>query len=198
MAKEYVIGNLQVEGAEDGGMPSSDTGLYLMSQEAFYSGWLKALRACGFRLDSIPHHLETKLNLIFFVAGYRRVGNHYERHTDQSPFELTVNANGSFGCGEFFLPPGGLLVYKGDKAGVFVQQDNCNPRAINSLEYTCPAHVNMIDQVKNCSQALYFNNTRSDENMPERINIVDGNPVNVFINMDITIGKSIFFVSGHL
>ena len=162
-----------------------------MSQEFLFSGQLKALRACGFRLiNSNPP--ETEISLIFFVAGYRLVGNSYKRYTDPFMFFLTINASDSFGCDELNLPNGGLQAFKGDKAGVFVQQAYyCNQFAINSPIYTCPAHVNMVDTVKNCSQALYFNNTRDDENMPERINIVDGNPVNIFINMNITIGESV-------
>ena len=190
IVREYVIGNLQVE-TQDGGTPSPDTGLYLMSQEFLFSGQLKALRACGFRLiNSNPP--ETEISLIFFVAGYRLVGNSYKRYTDPFMFFLTINASDSFGCDELNIPNGGLQVSKGDKAGVFVQQAYyCNQFAINSPIYTCPAHVNMVDTVENCSQALYFNNTRDDENMPERINVVDGNPVNIFINMNITIGEPV-------
>ena len=189
VAREFVIGNLEVE-TQDGGTPSPDTGLYLMSHETPNVGKLKALRACGFHLDSIPYYPGTEISLIFFVAGYQLVGNSYERHTNQFPFQLAVNDSGSFGCSNFLIPFGGLPVSQGDKAGIFIQRGDCSLRAINSLEYTCPAHINMIDPVKNCSQALYFNNTRNDENMPERINAIDGYPVNVFINMDITIGKS--------
>ena len=169
-----------------------------MSREVPNSGRLKALRACGFRLDSIPRHPVTKLSLIFFVAGYRLIGSRYERLTDQFPFELTIDASGSFGCGNFFIPFGGLPASKGDKAGIFVQQDDCNKCAINSLEYTCPAHVNMIDLVKNCSQALYFNSTRDDESMPKSINAIDGYLVNMFINMDMTIGKAVYFMFYNL
>ena len=164
-----------------------------MSQEAHFSGRLKALRACGFRLiNSSSHRPGAQISLIFFVAGYQLVGNSYVRHTDPFTFFLTIDASDTFGCGDLNIPGNaGLPVYKGDKAGVFVQQAYyCNQFAINSPIYTCPAHVNMIDPVKNCSQALYFNNTRDDENMPERISVFDGNPVDIFINMDITIGKS--------
>ena len=170
-------------------MPSPDTGLYLMSQEAQTSGWLRGLRACGFLVNSIPS-IATDPGLIFYVASYKLVGNYYERHTEQFSFALTVNANGSFGCGNFNLPSGMLPVSKGDKAGVFIQPGNCYPHAINSPEYTCPAHINMIDSPSNCSQALYFNSTMDDKMMPERIHVVDGNPVSVFINLNITIGKS--------
>ena len=104
IARKYVISKLQVETAKDGGTPSPDTGLYLMSREVPNSGRLKALRACGFRLDSIPRHPVTKLSLIFFVAGYRLIGSRYERLTDQFPFELTIDASGSFGCGNFLFP----------------------------------------------------------------------------------------------
>ena len=161
-----------------------------MSQEVLYSGQLKALRACGFRL--INSHLPgTEISLIFFVAGYQLVGNSYVRHTNPFMFFLTINASGSFGCGELNIPSGVLQVYKGDKAGVLVQQAYyCNQFSINSPINTCPAHVNMVDPVKNCSQALYFNNTRDDETMPERISVFDGNPVDIYINMDVTIGKS--------
>ena len=188
VVREFVIGNLEVE-TQDGGTPSPDTGLYLMSHEAPNVGKLKALRACGFHLDSIPYYPGTEISLIFFVAGYQLVGNSYERHTNQFPIQLAVNDSGSFGCSNFLIPFGGLQVSQGDKAGIFIQRGGCSLRAINSLEYTCPAHVNMIDPVKNCSQALYFNSTSKDENMPERISVGDGHPVNVFINMDITIGK---------
>lgn len=158
-----------------------------MSQEVQTTGWLRQLQACGFRLSSssIPD-----LSLIFFLASYKLVGNYYERHTEQFPFELTVNASGSFGCGNFNIPSGILLVSKGDKAGVFIQPGNCYPLAINSLQYTCPAHINMVDSPNNCSQALYFNSTMNDKMMSERIHVVDGNPVNMFINMNITIGRS--------
>ena len=188
VTREFVIGNLEVE-TQDGGTPSPDSGLYLMSQEAPINATLKALRACGFHLDSIPYYPGAEISLIFLVAGYQLVGNSYERHTAQFPFELSVNDSGSFGCSNHLIPFGGLPVFQGDKAGIFIQRGDCSLRAINSLEYTCPAHVNMIDPVKNCSQALYFNSTSKDENMPERISVGDGHPVNVFINMDITIGK---------
>ena len=48
----------------------------------------------------------------------------------------------------------------------------------------------MVDSSSNCSQAFYFNSTMNDEMMPERIHVVDGNPISVFINMNLTIGKS--------
>jgi hypothetical protein len=168
-----------------------------MSQEALSTGWLRGLRACGFQLNSIPNYLRG-LSLIFFLASYKLAGNYYERDTDQFPFALAVNttSTGSFGCGNFDIPSGILSVAKGDKAGVFVQRDNCNLHSINSLEYTCPAHVNVVDSPSNnCSQALYFNSTRNDKMMPDRISVADGNPVNVFINMNITIGKSLILCS---
>jgi hypothetical protein len=170
-----------------------------MSQEALSTGWLRGLRACGFKFNSgsIPNYLKS-LSLIFFVASYKLNGNYYERHTDQSTFELTVNTTGtdSFGCGSFDIPSGTLRVDKGDKAGVFIQREKCNTRAINSLEYTCPAHINMVDSPSNnCSQAFYFNSTMKDEMMPDRISVADGNPVNVFINMNITIGKFLILCS---
>ena len=162
-----------------------------MSQEALFSGRRRALRACGFCLiNSNPPG--TEISLIFFVAGYQLVGNSYVRYADPFMYFLTINASDSFGCDELNIPNGGLQVSKGDKVGVFVQQAYyCNQFAINSPIYTCPAHVNMVDAIKNCSQALYFNNTRDDENTPERISVFDGNSVNIFINMDITIGKSV-------
>jgi hypothetical protein len=169
-----------------------------MSQESLCTGWLRGLQACGFKLidNSIPNYL-TDLSLIFFAASYKLVGNYYVRHTDASPFEFSVNTTSthSFGCGIFNIPSGTLPVVKGDKTGVFVQRKNCNTRAINSFEYTCPAHVNVVDSPSNnCSQALYFNSTRNDEMMPDRISVFDGNPVNVFINMNITIGKSLIIL----
>ena len=173
-------------------MPSPDTGLYLMSQDAQTSGWLRRLQACGFLVNSIP---TIATDLIFYVAFYKLVGNYYERHTEQFVYALTINVNDSFGCGDLNISPGTFPVLKGDKAGVFVQHGNCYQRVINSLEYTCPAHINMVDSPSNCSQALYFNSTMNNETIPERIHIVNGNPVNVFINMNITIGKSLIFCS---
>ena len=160
-----------------------------MSQDAQTSGWLRGLWACGFLINSIPI-IATDLGLIFYVAFYKLVGNHYERHANQFLFELTVNTGDSFGCDDLNISSGTFPVSKGDKAGVFVQHSNCYQRAINSLEYTCPAHINMVDSPSNCSQALYFNSTMNDEMMPERIHVADGNPVNAFINMNITVGKS--------
>ena len=164
-----------------------------MSQEGPSSGRLKALRACGFLLTSYAHPPWVKeITLTFHIAGYQLVGNSYERHTDPYTFYLTINVNDTFGCDEVSFPVGlGLMVSKGDRAGVFIQRAYCNQFAVNSPLYTCPAHVNMVDPVKNCSQALYFNNTRDDEQILDNVNIFDGNAVNIFINLDLTIGKSI-------
>ena len=119
-----------------------------MSQEAPFSGQLKALRACGFCLiNSNPPG--TEISLIFFVAGYELVGNSYVRYADPFMFFLTIDASNSFGCDELNIPNGGLQVSKGDKAGVFAQQAYyCNQFAINSPIYTCQPMSTWLIQSK--------------------------------------------------
>ena len=51
--------------------------------------------------------------------------------------------------------------------------------------------MNLVDPNKNCSQSLYFNNTGPEggSNAPAELIATDGQPVDVFINVDIIIGR---------
>ena len=83
-------------------------------------------------------------------------------------------------------------VLKGDRPGVLIQQQECIQQSIMPPCYRCSAYVNIIDPVKNCSQSLHFNNTRlvgRDLDMLAELSAINGHPVDVFINLDIIIGK---------
>ena len=142
-------------------MPSLDTGLYLLSQESPFDGHIKALNACAFLTEP---NLNTQgidtINLYFFVAGYRLIGNTFKRITDTFPFFINIERTRTFGCNVRSLNNEEQLftrVLKGDRLGVFVDQRDCEPLSVLGQQaYFCPAHVNIIDPLENCSQSLYF------------------------------------------
>ena len=181
-------------------MPSLDTGLYLLSQESPFDGHIKALNACAFLTEP---NLNTQgidtISLYFFVATYRLIGNIFKRVTGTLLFFINIERTRTFGCNVRSLTNEEQLltkVLKGDRTGVFVQQVDCGPfPVLGQPAYFCPAHVNIIDPLENCSQSLYFNNTRLEgdnmDQVPAELDAVDGNPVNVFINLNTVVGKSI-------
>ena len=189
LSVDYVIGNLEVE-SQDSGTPSSDTGLYLLSQEVAFDGRVKTLRACGFLIDQNANPQGTdQITLFFFTCAYRRVGDSYIRLYASRPFALNINSTDIFGCDEENVADEEWVLSSGDRIGVFVQQADCVQ--FSTTTYACPAHVNMIDPVKNCSQAHYFPNTAMalGNDIPEKISVFDGDPVDIFINLDMIIGK---------
>ena len=196
---EVTIGNFEVESPEDG-VPSLDTGMYLMSQEIPFDGHIEALNACAFLTEPNPNPRDAnQLTLYFFVAGYRLIGNNFKRITGSLQFFINIERTHTFGCTLRNLTSQEkpfARVLKGDRSGVFVDQRDCRPFSIiGQPVYFCPAHVNIIDPVENCSQSLYFNSTRLEgdnmDQVPAELNAVDGNPVNVFINLNTVVGKSI-------
>ena len=132
------------------------------------------------------------ITLVLYAAGYRLVGSTFERITNTLSFFFNINVGETFGCNVVSKPNEQPNVLKGDRYGVLIQQQECIQRSIMPPFYSCSAHVNIIDPVKNCSQSLYFNNTRlvgRDLDMPAELNAINGHPVDVFINLDVIIGK---------
>ena len=194
---DYVFGNLQVE-TQDGGEPSLDTGVYLLSQEVPHDGQVTKVRTCGFLLDrdsvTIPREAN-EITMFVFVIVYQRRGDHYHQRYTPYPMNYLVDIidTMSFGCGKSDITNLGWNVTKGDRIGVLVQQIECVQFSIGPFIATtaCPVHVNIIDPIKNCSQAHYFANTApvAGSQMPQKLNIHDGDARNIFINLDVTVGK---------
>ena len=172
-------------------MPSLDTGLYLMSQEAPFDGHIRELRACSFLTDKKADPQSTMITLRFYVAGYRLMGDIYRRITHTETFFKEISIGEIFGCNQISIPKTQQPeLFKGDKIGVFILEDACNKESINPPTYVCPAHVNIIDPNKNCSQSLFFNNTRLEgKDMPAVLNVFNGYPTDIFVNLDVIIGE---------
>lgn len=194
---EILVGDLQFE-SPDSAVPSPDIGLYIASQPFAFNGRLKSLRACGFLLDPNPNPQGTdKITLSASIAIFRRNGNNLKRMNPPDEILFQIDRNDTFGCviknyADIVRPH----VSKGDYAGLFARFGGCvqvflDPEPL----YVCPAQLNMIDPVNNCSQVLHFNSTRFNINMPMEVNIVDGYPANVIINVEGVIGKPISVVT---
>ena len=186
------IGNLEVHSPEDG-MPSLDTGLYLMSQEAPFDGYIKSVNACAFLVESNPKPQGTdEIMLFFFVASYRLMKNTFRRITDTLVFTTSITVGEIFGCNIInFANQQQPMLLKGDRPGVLVSQEECLQFSFQPPIYLCSAHVNLDDPIMNCSQSLYFNNTSLEDgsNMPAELTTINGHPVDVFINLDFVLGK---------
>lgn len=185
------MGNFKVTTA-DGGTPSPDTGLYISPLEIPYNGRVRSLRTCGFLLDPDANPQGTDaITLYFSLAVYRLTGNSYRRVSDVEDIPFNIHANATFGCQEKNYADDALpVVTKGDRTGLLIHSDDCNQLLVDPTPvYTCPVHVVMTDPLANCSQAFYFNSTRLDRTMPEEVNVVNGLPVNVFMNLEFTVGK---------
>lgn len=189
----HTIGNLEVDSPEDG-VPSLDTGMYLMSQEFPFEAYVRTVNACAFLTEPNPNPQGNGvIRLPLLATVYRLMGNNFRQVTDTLLFSITINVGETFGCNIIDLSTLALLerpkVKEGDRPGVFILQDGCFQSLI--LGYSCPAHVNLVDPIKNCSQSLYFNNTELENgaNIPAELNAIDGYPVDVFINLDIDIGE---------
>ena len=174
-------------------MPSLDAGLYLMTQEVLYDGYVKSVNACAFLTEPNPNPQGTgQITLIFFGAVYRLMDNKFKRITDTGRYFSTISLGDTFGCNMLDIPSEiQAKVLKGDRPGVLIPQQNCVQNFLDlPLTYACSAHVNIVDRTKNCSQSLYFNRTRLEGgNVPDELNAIDGYPMDVFINVDITIGR---------
>lgn len=193
MAMTRTYGNLEVDTPESG-EPAPDTGLYLMTQSAPVDGFLRAFNACGFLVELNPTPAgSNEIILIFFVAGYRLIGNTFRRITPTTFFSYTIYVGETFGCNMINFSAeqeNQVVVQKGDRPGVLIQRHDCFQQSLQPPRYFCSAHVNMIDPRENCSQTLYFNRTllEGGTNLPAELNAVDGHPMDVFVNLDIVIG----------
>ena len=175
-------------------MPSIVTGLYLMSQNVPFDGHIQALNACAFLTEPDPNPEGTgEIRLVFYAAGYRLAGSTFKRVTDTLSFFFNINIGETFGCNLVNIQEEQQSkVLKGDRPGVLVQQQECIQRSMSPPFYVCSAHVNIVDPIENCSQSLYFNNTRlvgRGLDMPAELNAIDGYPVDIFVNLDLIIGK---------
>ena len=190
---DYILGNLEVD-KPGNGIPSLDTGLYIMSQEAPFDGFIKAVNACAFLTDPNLNPQNSEITLGFLVAGYQLIRNNFQRVTNTLPFSISVPVGEVFGCNTISLTSAQQMenqMHKGNRPGILVSQEECQQTSLRPPEFICSAHVNLVDPIKNCSQSLYFNNTGPEDglNAPAELIATDGQPVDVFINLDFVIGK---------
>ena len=130
-----------------------------------------------------------------FISVYKQVGESYVRL--YSPYLLTYNVNKTeqFGCGVCDLTSLGWVVSRGDRLGILIPNIGCFQLSMSPSQVitTCPAHINLIDPVKNCSQAYYFRGSATSMltggEIPVEVSLQDGHPEDVFMNLEITIGK---------
>jgi hypothetical protein len=174
-------------------MPSLDTGLYLISQGAPFDGYLKSVNACAFLVESNPNPQGSdEIILVFSIAVYRLMENTFIAVTGTLQFTISIIVGEIFGCNTITYVDGQQpMMLKGDRPGVLVLQQECIQSSLRPPRYFCSAHVNLIDPIKNCSQSLYFNSTSLEEDarVPAELPAINGRPADVFINLDITIGK---------
>jgi hypothetical protein len=164
-----------------------------MSQEAPFNGYIKSVNACAFLVEPNPNPRGSdEIFLVFSVAGYRLMGNTFRAVTGTQQFTISIIVGEIFGCNTITYVDGQQpMMLKGDRPGVLVLQQECIQSSLRPPLYFCSAHVNLVDPIKNCSQSLFFNNTGLEEDgrMPAELVAINGRPVDVFINLDITIGK---------
>jgi hypothetical protein len=165
-----------------------------MSSSAPSDGRVQALNVCAYLVfpDPDPQGAD-KITLQFYVAGYRLIGNSYRRISNTLRIFFNIYTNETFGCYPagpiVFTPENRPEVLKDDMLGVYVPDEDCHQFSANPPLYSCSAHLNIIDPDKNCSQALYFSNTRLEDNrMPDRVDARNGHPVDLFLNVDVFIG----------
>ena len=195
---DHSFGNLNLqEGSNNNIAPSEDSGLYLLSQHVPVDGKISRVKTCGFLLardrNKLVHEI-TGLSMFTFISVYKQVGESYVRL--YSPYLLNYNVNKTeqFGCGVCDLTSLGWIVSRGDRLGILIPNIGCFQlsKSPSQVITTCPAHINLIDPVKNCSQAYYFRGSASmltGGEIPEMLSLQDGHPEDVFMNLEITIGK---------
>jgi hypothetical protein len=164
-----------------------------MSQGAPFDGYLKSVNACVFLVEPNPNPQDSdEITLFFLKAIYRLMGNTFTAVTGTLQFTISIAVGEIFGCNTITFANGQQpMMLKGDRPGVLILQQECIQFSLQPAIYFCSAHVNLVDPIKNCSQSLFFNNTglEEDGSMPAELAAVNGRPVDVFINLDITIGK---------
>ena len=164
-----------------------------MSRVAPFDGHVNALNACAYLTfpDPNPQGVDV-ISLHFYVAGYRLIGNNFQRISRTLSKEIDIGTDETFGCSMInFGPDQRTEIQKGDRLGVFVPDEDCYQFSVSpNPRYLCSAHMNIIDPVKNCSQSLYFNNIKlEDHSMPAVLDAINGHPVEMFINVDVFIGR---------
>lgn len=161
---------------------SNRTGLYFLSYEVPFDGTLYEIEACGFTGDSFDPVNDTLLVTVLF---YREIQNKIYglRYHLNLPLNFYGTNNGRYGCKtnnlqtEYNLQ---LPVNKGDKVAIFVPHSQCS-----DLGFFCFAQPSLV--CTNCSLALYFPTTSSDQTRPEIVSLENAIPVEEFINMNITL-----------
>ncbi len=163
-----------------------------MSSSAPSDGLVKALNVCAYLVFPNPDPQGAdEITLQFYLAGYRLEGNSYRMISNTLRIFFNIYTNETFGCYPVeFAPDNQPEVLKDDMLGVYVPDEDCHQFFTNPSDYICSAHLNIIDPIKNCSQALYFSNTRLEDNrMPDRVDARNGHPVDLFLNVDVFIGR---------
>ena len=163
-----------------------------MSSPAPSDGLVSALNVCAYLVFPNPDPQGAdEITLQFFVAGYRLVGSSYQMISGTLRIAFNIYTNETFGCYPVtFAPDKRTAVLKDDRLGVYIPDEDCHQFSTIPPLYLCSAHLNIIDPIKNCSQALYFTNARLDDNrMPDILDASNGHPVDLFMNVDVTIGK---------
>lgn len=173
-------------------MPSLDTGLYLISKEAPFDGHVNALNACAYLTFPNPDPQDADaIFLYFYVASYRLMGNRFERISDTLELEFNIYTNETFGCYPITFARGNRpRALMGERLGVFIPDEDCHQFFTNPPRYYCPAHLNIVDPIKNCSQSLHFSDAElKDNRMPAELDANNGHPVDIFINMELFFGR---------
>lgn len=153
------------------------------------------LRTCGFLLDrdreTIPRESNEITPFVFIIA-YRWMDDSFYQLYEPYPINFVINSTDTFGCGENDITNLEWVVLQGDRIGALIQRIQCFPFHVGpSIALSCPVHVNLVDPIKNCSQAHYFPSTAlvSGPDTPHELNIHDANAEDIFINLDVTIGE---------
>ena len=135
---------------------------------------------------------ENVITMFFFLVAFRQSDNDYKQLFEPFPVASGISGNETFGCNEHVLENSDdFHLLRGDRIGVFIQRSSCVRFANN---FACPAHVNINDpHAEDCSQVFYFPDTATlpGTDFPSPSSLNNGNPGNVFINMDVVIGKAI-------
>lgn len=149
------------------------------------------VKACGFLLETDAQTIPDEVNeitMFAFVVVYRQMDDGYIPIYNPYLFNYVLNKTERFGCGEIEIASLGWNVSTGNKMGVIIPQLGCFQFFTGSsvVTTTCPAHMNMVDPIENCSQTHYFQSTAW---VVDKLHIEDSSTENVFINLNVTVGE---------
>ena len=111
-----------------------DTGLYIMSQEAPFDGFIKAVNACAFLTDPNLNPQNSEIILGFLFAGYQLIRNNFQRVTDTLFFLISVPVGEVFGCNTISLTSAQQTenqMYKGNRPGILFYRKNVSKHPYN-------------------------------------------------------------------